>query len=64
VLAFNQSGAGHVFATLKKEGQAEARKVVNAMFPDVRKSALMECVAHINHGFTALHLDVGAFFSR
>jgi hypothetical protein len=62
-LAFNQSGAGHVFATLTKGGQKEARKVVNGMFLDVRKTALMECIAHINHGFTALHLDVGGRFS-
>ncbi|PRY24025.1 hypothetical protein [Pseudosporangium ferrugineum] len=61
-LGFDQSGAGQVFAALRQEGQEAGRTIVDAMPLDLRKSALAECVAHINHGFTAMRLDIGARF--
>jgi hypothetical protein len=61
-LAFGQTGAGMVFAALKEAGQPAARRAAHDLPVDVRASALAECIAHINHGFTALRLDVGARF--
>ena len=61
-LGFDQAGASAVFTALKKGGLEHARKVVNALHLETRRTALIECVAHINHGFTALRLDAGAHF--
>ncbi|GAA2661756.1 hypothetical protein [Paractinoplanes durhamensis] len=61
-LGFDQACAGAVFAALRSGGLEEARRVVNALHLNTRKTTLGECVAHINHGFTALRLDVGARF--
>ncbi|WP_045740846.1 hypothetical protein [Actinoplanes rectilineatus] len=63
-LAFAHSGAGTVFAALNDGGQEHARRVVDGLTEPVRVEALAEVVAHINRGFTALRLDVGARFSR
>lgn len=62
LLGLNQSGAGGVMSTLQTDGMEKAREVVDGLSLSDRKNALMECVAYINRGFTALHLDVGARF--
>lgn len=61
-LGFAQAGATQVFMALQNGGQTTARQLVDLMPDEERVTALGECVAHINHGFTAMRLDVGARF--
>lgn len=56
--------AGDVFRALQAGGLEAGREKVDAMPADVRRKALVECAAHINHGFTALRLDLEPAVTR
>lgn len=64
VHGFEHSGAAAVINALRDGGQKAGLEVVDTLPLDVRREAVGECVAHLNHGLTALHLDIEALFLR